>query len=175
MNRKLLIALCVLQACTYTSDTLAHTSGNSYEVSKEGYFIDIGYTPEVLVAGTLVRFDFSAERENSVSDDEYFTDLWVRIVSSEDIIFAGNIYKPEYGQAGMSMLLSEVGTYEMFVRFQDAGEEVVQTSFIFEVIAADDSSEEDSRNITVLMWLIAMALGVVVCIHAYQYICVWRK
>lgn len=156
-----------LQILLCTSVVLAHTSGNSYEEHKDGYLIDIGYTPEFLTQGTVSRFDFDAVHVASSSEKDVFTDIWVRVLHAEDVVFSGDIHNPEYGQAGLSMMLSEPGSYEMFVRFQNRGDEVVGTSFIFEVTTADDtSSNSNSKGVFILL---SVFVGMMMCVGAWMY------
>ena len=50
----------VLFTPTTNPTTNAHGSGKSYETTVGGYFIDIGYTPEIPITEERIRFDFTA-------------------------------------------------------------------------------------------------------------------
>lgn len=113
---------------------LAHGLGNSFEITKDGYLIDIGYDAEEIRAGETIRFDFNlyapGGTETKLRD---FTDAWVRIApqDGEGIVFAGDLHTPPFGATGMSFVLPREGLYELTVRYQENGEPIVEAAVPF--------------------------------------------
>lgn len=115
----------------------AHGSGFSYEETKDGYLIDIGYDPEVPTQSDRVRFDFTVSQVDSATavEDPAYTDVWVRIMHGEELFFSGNIHKPIFGPTGFNVVFPDAGTYDITARFQSNGKKVVETSFPFVIEA----------------------------------------
>lgn len=113
-------------------NTQAHTSGASIEVMVDSYLLDIGYTPEVVSVGTQTRFDFSILNASN-SEEIIFDDIWVRIEKDGRVFFAGGLSKQQFGSTGVTHLFTEAGTYEVFVRFSNAGEKLAEATFDFPV------------------------------------------
>lgn len=109
---------------------LAHGSGVSYEETKDGYLIDIGFTVAEPAAFEAVRFDLNLYPENNEpAEEDLYTDVWVRIAQDRDLFFSGGINKPVFGATGFTYQFPKAGTYEILIRFQKEGETVVETSF----------------------------------------------
>jgi hypothetical protein len=128
----ILLFVLLLQASTGAQ---AHGSGISHEEQKNGYFIDIGYDQEFPIAQDSLRFDFVTYPEDRGSiEGEVFTDVWVRISQDRELFFSGGINKPVFGATGFTYMFPREGTYEVFARFQNDGETVVETSFTINVL-----------------------------------------
>ena len=113
----------------------AHGTGISHEVTKDGYFIDIGQDTEFPIALEQIRFDFTVYPEEHVAtDEEIFTDVWVRISQDRELFFSGGINKPVFGATGFTYMFPKEGNYEVLARFQKDGDTVVETSFTLEVL-----------------------------------------
>lgn len=106
----------------------AHGTGGSIEQEEDGYLVDIGYSPERLVAQETVRFDFLLFNTES-GEAVDFTDLWLRLEQEDQLIFAGGISQPYFGEAGMSLYLPETGTYTGYVRYQAGQDSLAETEF----------------------------------------------
>jgi len=119
----------------------AHGSGGTFETTIDEYKVDIGYTPEFIDTDNQVRLDFSAYEitaDPNASTTE-FTDVWVRVSQGNNLYFAGNINKPEFGPTGFSTVLSEPGEYDVFARFQANGESLVEVNFPLTVDEGESS------------------------------------
>ena len=114
---------------------VAHGSGASVETVVDGYLVDVGYSPDTLVANTQVRFDFLLYEEASGAEVE-FTDLWFRIKNEERLLFAGPIARADYGITGLSYSFPEPGPYTFFVRYNQERDSLVEAEFALEVVAA---------------------------------------
>lgn len=119
---------------TSASFVSAHGNSFSYEESKEGYKIDIGYD-EFIAAGESVRFDYVIYPEDlDAIEGEVFTDVWVTLTKDRQIYFAGGIHKPAFGATGFTYVFPEEGSYTLSARFQKDGETVVATEFPLEIL-----------------------------------------
>jgi hypothetical protein len=143
---------------------IAHGDGASFETEVEGYFIDIGYDPEFVVAGERVRFDFNTYPTTASSTGEVFTDVWVSIEQDKNLIFSGAVDKPTFGATGFNIVLPNAGEYELKARFQNNGTKVSEAAFPLTVTAgAQVQTSNLIPNASVLSILlaalIALALG----------------
>ena len=119
----------------------AHGTGVSIEKIVGEYLVDIGYTPEEVEEGTQVRFDFLLF-ENASGGEEEFTDIWVRIEKEGKLLFAGGIAKPVFGTTGLSYSFLDHGEYEVFVRYQNGKEALVETTVPFSVAEQEKTFSE---------------------------------
>ena len=144
---KLFASVAVL--CAVGGFASAHSTGQSFEKTVNGYVIDVGFDAVDLVAGEPVRFDavlWSQDR----SEMPDFTDVWVRLVPVESgIVFAGNIHRPVFGSTGMTYVFPKGGDYELTVRFQTDGEQIAEASFPLSV--GDDASNTSGSRQDALM------------------------
>ncbi|MFT7507310.1 MAG: hypothetical protein ACI92I_000453 [Acidimicrobiales bacterium] len=123
----------------------AHGSGGTIEVLKDGYLIDIGYTPKNLEADTQIRFDFLLYDQKG-EDEKGFSDLWVRIEKEEALLFAGAVAKPTPGEAGFSYRFLEEGVYSLFVRYRDQSQTLVETQVDLKIKQGDLYQPTDSYS-----------------------------
>ena len=119
-----------------------HVAGVSYEEEKDGYLIDIGYTPEVLVAGNRVRFDFGLYSLSVPTAQDLFTDVWVRVTKDNEIYFSGNLAQPYFGPTAVNIKLVEPGVYDIYTRYHNESASVVDTSFTVTVASSTAVSKE---------------------------------
>jgi|AntRauTorcE11897_2_1112592.scaffolds.fasta_scaffold11774_3 hypothetical protein len=116
----------------------AHNSGNSYEEQKDGFLIDVGYSPLTLIAGERARFDFSIySLTATTSPKDLFTDVWIQISKDDELHFSSNLNQPTFGPTALNILLVEAGEYEIYVRFQQGSTLVTDTTFTVSVEAKD--------------------------------------
>lgn len=133
----------------------AHSSGVSFEDTKEGYKIDIGHA-EFFAAGESTRFDFTLYPEDIENiEGDIFTDVWVTITQDKKLFFAGGIDKPVFGATGFTYLFPEAGTYVLSARYQKDGDSLVQTEFPIEVTKAVDAVKKGNP----LFLYLALAIG----------------
>lgn len=118
---------------------IAHGDGASFETEADGYFIDIGYDPELVVAGERVRFDFNTYPSVASSTGEVFTDVWVSIEQDKNLIFSGAVDKPTFGATGFNIVLPSAGEYELKARFQNNGVKVSEATFPLTVAAGSET------------------------------------
>lgn len=133
----------------------AHTTGATIEQRINGYLIDIGYSAERIAVNTTARFDFLLFDEESGQETE-FSDVWLRLERGEQLVFAGGLSDPYFGNAGMSIRFTEPGDYTAFVRYQRDSESLVETEFPF-VVEPEVVSFWDK---TVTRETLAISLGV---------------
>jgi len=140
MKSFVLILACLLLTVPNSQLVTAHGGGVSQEEFKDGYFIDIGYQKDPL-AFEQVRLDFATYPENEPQTEDVFTDVWVRIVKDKELFFSGGIAKPVFGPTGLTYAFPEEGSYEVFVRFQNGIDMVVETSLILDVLPKADDQQ----------------------------------
>ncbi len=139
LSQKILLSIpCLLLPCSLI---FAHGSGVSYEVTKDGYKIDIGYE-EFIAENESVRFDFALYPEVIENrEGEVFSDVWVTITKDKKIYFAGAIDKPRFGTTGFTYVFPEQGTFTISSRFEQEGETLTKDSFDVIVIQPLDYKE----------------------------------
>lgn len=124
------------------------------------YIANVDADVYTLNAGEPVRFSFmlwDKERVNAID----FDNVWVRITKEGSFasLFAGQIGKPDFGGVGMTYLFSKPGNYEVSVRFQKAGKDLLgealaEASFPLAVAGdtAGQASQSNTRNS--ISWII---------------------
>lgn len=151
--------LLLLLLCPFL--VIAHGTGGTYEETVNGYSIDNGFTPEEPTVGEITRFDFSVASETEAANDIY-TDVWVRITKEKELIFSGDIHNPNIGPTGFTHVFLEPGEYEIFSRFQNDSETIVEATYFINVLP-DGSSSGSGGGSQSFLWLsLAAALGLVV-------------
>lgn len=123
----------------------SHGAGGSYEEEKDGYLIDVGYNPESILANQRARIDFNLLSLSSTTAKDLFTDVWVRITKDNEIYFSGNLVRPYFGPTAMNLKMVDAGEYDVYVRYQNEGESVVDTTFIL-AIASTTPIEATAPN-----------------------------
>lgn len=146
---RMLLAL-VLLSVVLPTFVFAHPNGTSWEQVFNQYKVDVGYDPSSFVVGEPVRLDFNVTREQGGQDVD-FADVWVRIVRDETTVFATGVHKPSIGRAGMTFTFPTAGAYALHVRFEKAGESIVDASFPMTVTAAP-VPKKSLQPLTVLAW-----------------------
>lgn len=151
-----------------TNVVSAHGSGVSIEAVIDGYLVDIGYSPEFITTERPARFDFLLFEgaTSTVSNEVVFTDVWVRIEQAERLLFAGGIDVPVFGAAGMSYQFPVAGEYEVFVRYQDERQALVETSFVLAVTEPPVPWQETEwpLHIVLIGLVLAAILGCLIAI-----------
>jgi hypothetical protein len=147
---------CVICLTCFVPTALqAHLDGASFEEEKEGYLIDIGYEPELLVATEQIRLDFKLSTEEMVDP---FTDVWVYVEKNGVVYFSGGIHESFFGPTGLTLVLPEAGNYIVSARFQNNGILVVETEFPI-VVGVTKAAATDTRN-TAVVFFLALLLGI---------------
>ncbi|MDA1337264.1 MAG: hypothetical protein O3C23_00640 [bacterium] len=125
----------------------AHSTGVSLEKTIDEYRVDIGQNPPVLETENPAVFDFDLVFEKTGERAE-FSDIWVRIVQGKKTVFASGINKPDFGNTTMVYTFPQGGEYELNVRFQKAGEKIVEASF---PLAIEGVTTDSGFNLPLLL------------------------
>jgi hypothetical protein len=136
MSKFLIVVLGVL----ISSTVAAHGIGRSFEETRDGYKVDIGVSEEIISLGENVRISlelYNASNQEAVD----FTETWVLLSNNQTTMFSGNIIRPENGLLPvLNYTFVTPGTYGLTVRFMKANEELIESTFPFEV---EGSVKED--------------------------------
>lgn len=161
---KTILPLCLLICLTSGAVTTAqaHGDGASFEETKDGYFIDIGYDPAEPTVGEAIRFDFSVEEVGSTSTTKIHSDVWVRIMHEDRVQFSGGIHRPVFGPTGFAYVPHAPGEYEIFARFQDGSEKIVESSFSLYVTVPEERRSLDVKR-HYLGAMVGFLLGLSTC------------
>jgi plastocyanin len=135
---KNLAGLCILMGallsvCLMTVS--AHGTGGTIEVEQDGYLIDIGYSEEEIVTGLPIQLSFLLFDlgDGTQRSEVEFTDVWVRLENEAGIVFASLLSRPEFGDTSMSYFFTESGDYELFVRYKDMQDTLVERTVMLSV------------------------------------------
>lgn len=172
-NNPIAIIMLVVTLLTMSQQyVFAHGEGGTFEVSKDGYFIDIGYSPEYVQAERRVRFDFIAYDESTISSqEELFDSVWVRLEKEEEVVFSGNLSRPSFGPTGFATILPSAGMYKVYARFQKDEQMVTDAEFLLKVNSSTTTTKQQSDNwidLQVFVPLILL-LGVAIVGLLYRY------
>jgi|GEM_PF-2301305 len=126
------VALCLLSAGVVS----AHGSGGSIEVEQDGYLIDVSYSQEQITTGETTQFSFLLFDETKANEID-FTDVWVRLEQDNIIYFASLLARPEFGDTSMSFLFLNDGEYDLFVRYKNMDETVVERTIRVAVVQGE--------------------------------------
>ncbi len=130
------LILSVIGLLLVPSLSFAHGTGASFEIEKNGYFIDVGYDPAVLVSLTQGRFDFSlSDAANRTPVD--FDRVWVRVEKEGKTFFAGGVASQMFGPSGFITIFPEEGSYTISARFEYGEEALVEVDMPFEVVTQE--------------------------------------
>lgn len=140
----------------------AHGGGQSLEKIVGDYKLDIGFDAEDGVkAGQSALFDFNLFTASGEKEVD-FTDVWVRIMQDARIIFAGSIIKPEFGAPRMTAFFPQSGVYELTVRFQNKGEQIIETPLLLNVPEGEKRSDTGGSSQAVVAGVIGLLAGVII-------------
>jgi len=135
----------------------AHSEGASFEQVIDGYIVDIGYSPENIVAKTSVPFDFGLNL--SSGEEVLYESIWVRVSQDRNVFYAGGIHRSSVGATTMLYQFPEPGVYTLSARFQDGVDALTEVSFEVEVGAPTDSSDSKVGGTPVLAFLVVALLS----------------
>lgn len=131
----LLIVLCLV--LLFTQTVKAHLDGGEDKVIGN-YLIDFGFSSEQPRIGENIIFTFNL-LDNETKEIIDFTSVWVRISSSDGIIFAGTLHQ-EAKNVTFSNTFSSANLYEITARFKQGNEVLIETSFPLKVLGEKESS-----------------------------------
>lgn len=130
----------------------AHESGSSYETDINGYTVDVGYSTEEPTNEEVVAFDFQLQQDEK---EVPFTDVWVKIENDQKaVVFAGGMYRAEYGGARLSYRFPEAGAYTINVRYEDDDAALAEVSLPMTV-----TEEEQAPLLPVGTFAVGAVLG----------------
>jgi len=131
----------LIVSCAFPFVVAAHGSGASLERTADGYLIDIGYDPMIIYEDDRVVFDFtdlfdaasvSAQATTTV-DFDY---VWVRLRDGDGgTLLATGIRRADFGPTSLLYAIPEKvgGDLQLYVRYQNGDETVVETDFVIPV------------------------------------------
>lgn len=137
--KKLIFALFLILPF-FLSSASAHLE-NGEDKTVNGYLVDFGYAPEKVIAGEPMNIAFNLVDPKTQQPIDP-NNVWVRISSSDNIIFSGTFF-PEAHHVLFTSTFPEAGDYEIKARFKDASDTVlVETNFNLNV---GEKGEEPSE------------------------------
>lgn len=137
------------------SEVFAHAAGASFEYETNGYLIDIGYDPEIIISGKSVRFDFDIFPINT-NETAAYTDIGVRITKEDTAVYAGNQKAPEYGFASMTYVFPKGGSYDLTVRYINNGQSIAEHTF---TVPVESGGGSDSPWVPISAGLLGLMIG----------------
>lgn len=143
MRRFLLLTVLLFSALLIaTPISFAHNAGYSFEQKIGKYKVDIGYDTKPIEDNAPVTFDFNIK---DIQTDEYldFGDAWVRIESGNATYFATGVFRQELGATTLVYTFSKPGKYNMYVRFENKDQQLVETTIPIEV---NPNSDQGATN-----------------------------
>jgi hypothetical protein len=135
------IILSLVLLLTFVSKVSAHGDGASLEKDVDGYLVDVGYDPDTLVSQEVVVLDFSLIESESQTPVE-FSDVWVKISSADEVVFATSINKARIGLTTLTYAFPDEGEYVLSARYQSGNDTLVETEFPLRVSASAEVGED---------------------------------
>jgi plastocyanin len=149
-NLNLYAAICVAIVFFALSILIAsaHGAGGTIEVEQDGYLIDVGYSEEEIVTGAPTQLSFLLFEilENATNEEVLFSNVWVRLEHKENIVFAGLLGRPEFGDTSMSFSFAESGEYDLFVRYKNEETTLVERTLKLSVQEGERGSSLTSQT-----------------------------
>ncbi|OHB22347.1 MAG: hypothetical protein A3J67_01890 [Parcubacteria group bacterium RIFCSPHIGHO2_02_FULL_48_10b] len=139
-----------------------HGFGQTLEKAVGEYAIDVDYDVEALVAGELVRFNLNIWNEDR-TEQVAFDDVWARIApQAGGISFAGSFSRPQVGSAGFSYAFPRPGAYDLSVRFQKGGEQIVEEVSLPLTVGEVKAREGGGSTDVVVGGILGLLVGVLI-------------
>ncbi|MCH8004026.1 MAG: hypothetical protein IH934_05335 [Nanoarchaeota archaeon] len=123
-SKKIILILVFLIINLY--NVIGHLEGGK-DKAVNGYLIDFGYDPKNPIANekTVIVISLFNETTNEVIEP---TSMWIRVSSTEDVIFAGT-FKPENQNVAFSFTFPHGDVFEITTRFFEDENLIVETDF----------------------------------------------
>ncbi|MCX6819745.1 MAG: hypothetical protein NT019_00425 [Candidatus Adlerbacteria bacterium] len=115
----------------------AHTTGKSVEQIVGKYLLDVGYSPDPVVAGDSTYFDFKIYQNGPTPGDAPYRNVWVRIYQDNGTLFAAGIAHMDAGPTGLVYTFAAPGVYSVSVRYETADDTLGEATFQIPVAAGD--------------------------------------
>lgn len=132
----LLLLLLATFFAIQSKSIFAHGDGGELRQEKDGYVIDVGYNPKETVSENTNNYDFQLSKNE---EDVEFSDIWVRITSGNNTVFATGIKNQDLGGATLLYQYPKAGDYVLHVRFQKDEESIVEGEFPVKVLQENTS------------------------------------
>jgi len=149
----------------------AHGGGGGEDKVINGYLIDFGYDPEMLMTDEQIRFTL-AILDNETQGTIDFENAWVRVAKGEDIFFASTLARAISNDVSFLYNFRDPGAHEVTVRFQKYSEDappelqipetLIETTFIVDVMASHTARESRVSRDLVVGFVLGMAIGGIV-------------
>lgn len=141
-------------------ELFAHGSGASLEKEVNGYFVDIGYEPEVITTSEPVVLDFIIK---SREDEEVpFTHVWLKVSSNDEIYFASGIARAQFGKTTAMLRLPKAGEYKIEVRFSNESTQIAETQFSLPVSEIQmENTTPDQRTLSLMPLVVGFIFGLI--------------
>ncbi|MBI2173116.1 MAG: hypothetical protein HYT73_02805, partial [Candidatus Aenigmarchaeota archaeon] len=123
-----------------------------------GYIADFGHEPSSIKALEPAVISVLLGNE-STGQAAGVTEVWVRISSPRDVVFAGS-FDAENGGSSFSYTFPEPGLYEITARYESNGTTLLQTNFDIEVSGVSD--------LTFIIVIVSFLSGAGVCVVAIR-------
>ncbi len=132
-------------------DAYAHGAGLTFTATTTPYFVDVDYSDFFIYAGELGRFDLMLFSDEERAKPVDFSKVWIRIVQRDtsprgDTLFSGWIGRPEFGPTGFSIVLPDIGSYDLVVRYVKGDKIIADTTFALTVIEGRSSGKPNWRT-----------------------------
>ncbi len=172
-HKRIALALAVLSFLCFPAYLFAHgpAAQTFTSITREGYDADLDYDILTLETNQGGSFTFNLFTDLSRRQPIQFTDLWVRLMAGEDVdgkrgetLFAGPIYKTEFGGAGFLYNFAKAGKYTLGVRYNDNGKPgqdktVTEASFPLTVVTTPEGAGFTFGNEFFLGVLVGLVAG----------------
>lgn len=154
----------------FTKNAHSHGEGEEIILEKDGYKIDVGYSPEILYVNSPASFDFRISKGEEKIE---FTDVWVRVSQGPKTFFASGIYNQNLGGSTLIYTFPQEGEYVLNVRYQKNGENIVEGEFPITVLVDPALEVEESSPLFstefILMGITALILGTILGIFIGRF------
>jgi hypothetical protein len=125
MSKRFFLFILILLAFSVIPAKDAHSHLDAgYHSPKNGYIIEVGYSPDELSAGENIILNFNLLNE-STEESMHFDNLFLRISDSKRNVFAGYL-NPSNDNVNFVFTFPSEGTYEINARFYDGSRVLVE-------------------------------------------------
>ena len=118
--------------------SVAHLDAGFDAPIGEGYVLDFGYSPAEIIAGEAAAMAFNLLDSAGNSSD--FDSVWVRILSSEKVLFAGD-FAPKNSNVALSYVFQSPGKYTISAVVEKEGKPLGGSDFNVDVAGNQRSSQ----------------------------------
>ena len=135
----------------FVGDAVAHLDAGE-DISKNGYIIDLGYTPATIHTDEPANFVINFVNETT-KERVNITSVWMRVLFKGEIIFAGEL-SPNNGGLVFTDTFHESGEYTLDLNFKAGDEVIEQQTFLIDV-------EKSGMTLFQIYLILAVILGAI--------------